>query len=108
MSNNVLPEIEHANVTLNERNRVVIQMHEGWVFYRLDIFPDGAPTEKTAYSKYGVLSLDYDYSNFVVMAESEIPEEPETPEVPEIEEPEPEENDEISATEFMALIEEAL
>ncbi len=29
-------------------------------------------------------------------------------EKPEIEEPEPEENDEISATEFMALIEEAL
>ena len=73
MSNNVLPKIDHANVTLNERNRVVIQMDEGWAFYRLDIFPEGAPTDKKAYSRYGVLSLDYDYSNFVVVAESEVP-----------------------------------
>lgn len=73
MSNNVLPVIEHADVTLNERNRVVVQMNEGWVFYRLDVFPDGAPTGKKAYSKYGVLSLDYDYSNFVVIAESDVP-----------------------------------
>lgn len=73
MSNNVLPVIEHATVTLNERNRVVVQMHEGWVFYRLDIFPEGTPPEDIAYSRYGVFSLEYDYSNFVVVAESDVP-----------------------------------
>ena len=102
MSNKVLPEIEHANVTLNERNRVIIQMHEGWVFYRLDVFPDGAPTEKKAYSNYGVLSLDYDYSNLVVIAESEIPEEPETPEVPE----EPETETQATETDYITALEE--
>lgn len=85
MSNKVLPEIEHAKVTLNEWDRVIVQMDEGWLFYRLDIFPDGAPTEKKAYSNFGVLSLDYDYNNFVVIAESEIPEAPEIPEEPETE-----------------------
>ena len=73
MNNNVLPVIEHATVTLNERNRVVVQMDEGWVFYRLDMFPEGTPPERIAYSRYGVFSLEYDYSNFVVVSESDVP-----------------------------------
>jgi hypothetical protein len=73
MTNNALPVIEHATVTLNERNRVVVQMHDGWVFYRLDTFPQGTPPEDIAYSRYGVFSLEYDYSNFVVVAESDVP-----------------------------------
>ena len=105
MSNNVLPKIDHANVTLNERNRVVIQMDEGWAFYRLDIFPEGAPTDKKAYSRYGVLSLDYDYSNFVVLAESDIPEKPEEPTIPEQPEPETQatEEDYINALEELGV-----
>jgi hypothetical protein len=102
MNNNVLPKIEHADVTLNERNRVVIQMDEGWVFYRLDVFPDGAPTDKKAYSSYGVLSLDYDYSNFIVIAESEIPEEPEIPETPE----EPETETQATETDYINALKE--
>ena len=74
MNNNVvLPVIEHADVTLNERNRVVVQMHDGWVFYRLDMYPEGTPPADICYSRYAVLSLEYDYSNFVVVAESEVP-----------------------------------
>ena len=45
-----LPVIEHATVTLNENNRVVIRMDDGWVFYRLDIFPEDTPAEEIAYS----------------------------------------------------------
>lgn len=102
MANKSLPVIKHAKVTLNEWDRVIVQMDEGWLFYRLDIFPDGAPTNKKAYSSYGVLSLDYDYSNFVVIAESEIPEEPEIPEVPE----EPETETQATETDYINALEE--
>lgn len=70
-----LPVIEHATVALNENNRVVIRMDDGWVFYRLDLFPDGTPSEDIAYSRYGVFPPpeNFEFSNIVVVAESEVP-----------------------------------
>ena len=73
MSDIIFPEIEHATITLNEWNRAVVQMDDGWVFYRLDIFPEDTPAEEIAYSRYGVFSTEYDFSLFVVVAESEVP-----------------------------------
>ena len=78
MSNN-LPMIEHATVTLNERNRVVVQMDDGWVFWRRDLYIDEngemyepAP-ENILYSRYGVFSPSTDFTLFVVVAESDVP-----------------------------------
>ena len=102
MDINALPTIEHSDVALNERDRVVVQMQNGWKFYRLDIFPDEAPTRKEAYSKFGVFPREYDFSNIVVVAESKIPETSETPETPE--EPAPAtEEDYINALEELGV-----
>lgn len=73
MSNIILPNIEHATVTLNERNRVVIQMDEGWLFYRLDMYPEDTPPEEICYSRYCVVSPATDFSLFVVVAEADVP-----------------------------------
>ena len=40
MSEIILPVIPHATVTLNERNRVVITMDEGFVFYNTTHYSD--------------------------------------------------------------------
>lgn len=66
MDSLILPKIEHATVTLNERNRVVVQMDKGWMFYRLDIFPEDTPDEEIAYSEYGVFPIEYDFNLFVI------------------------------------------
>lgn len=82
MSEIILPTIEHATVTLNVRNRVVIQMDEGWVFWDRASFgtdengnfiePD-AP-EYISYSRYGVYAPNTDFdARIVVVAESEVP-----------------------------------
>lgn len=75
----VLPNIPHASVTLNERNRVVIRMDTGWVFWdrqdyvdENDNVYDPDPSE-IGYSRYGVYSPNYDFSTFVVVAESDVP-----------------------------------
>lgn len=73
MSNIVLPNIEHATVTLNERNRVVIQMDDGYVFYWLNMYPEGTPPEDICYSRYCVVSPTTDFTQFVVVAESDVP-----------------------------------
>lgn len=73
MNNIELPVIEHATVTLNQWDRVVIQMDDGYVFYRLDMYPEGTPAEEICYSRYGVFSPDRDFSVFVVVAESDVP-----------------------------------
>ena len=74
-----LPNIPHASVTLNERNRVVIRMNPGWVFWdRQDYIDENGdmyepkPSE-IGYSRYAVYSPTYDYSTFVVVAESDVP-----------------------------------
>lgn len=104
-NNNTLPVIEHATVTLNEWGRVVAQMDDSWLFYRLDIFPEKTPPEEIAYSRYGVFPLNYDFSNFVVLAESDIPEKPEEPTIPAQPEPETEatEEDYINALEDLGV-----
>lgn len=73
MSEYVLPTIEHATVTLNEWDRVVIQMDEGWVFYRLDEYPEGTPADEYCYYTYGVYGQTFDFSLIVVVAESDVP-----------------------------------
>ena len=84
MSEIVLPSIEHATVTLNERNRVVIQMDDGWVFYDANSYLDltdhfGNPRDpypyEIAYFRYGVYGPTTDFDNrIVVVAESTVPE----------------------------------
>ena len=80
MSEIILPTIEHADVSLNPRNRVVIQMHDGWVFYcRWDYIDDDGnyrepELEEICYSRYGVFSPATDFDAIIVVAESEVPE----------------------------------
>lgn len=83
MSEIILPVIEHATVTLNPRNRVVIQMNDGYVFYDRDNYADltdedGNPREplpeEISYFRYGVFSPATDFDNrIVVVAESDVP-----------------------------------
>jgi len=83
MSEIVLPTIAHATVTLNPRNRVVIQMDSGWVFYDRNDYVDlvdfeGNPREplpeEISYFRYGVFSPATDFDNrIVVVAESDVP-----------------------------------
>lgn len=79
MSEATLPNIEHASVTLNEYGRVVIRMDAGWVFWDRNDYRDengevyDPPAEWICYSRYGVFSPQYDFSGFVVAAESEVP-----------------------------------
>lgn len=82
MSEIILPNIPHATVTLNVRNRVVIQMDEGWVFW--DRYEYGTDEngnyieplpEEISYSRYGVYSPATDFdARIVVVAEREVPE----------------------------------
>ena len=84
MNEIVLPKIEHAKVTLNERGRVVIRMDDGWRFWRRNNYLDenGEMREPTpaelVCARFGVFSPTTDFSLFVVIAESDIPKEPET------------------------------
>ena len=80
MSNIILPNIPHATVTLNERNRVIVSMHEGWVFWdRKDYLDDNGNMvepmpENIIYSRWGSFSPTSDLENrLVVVAESEVP-----------------------------------
>ena len=76
------PEIAHADVDINERGRVVIQMHKGYSFYDKAAYngltdEEGnarAPfSDEIAYSRYGVFSPDTDFNaRFVVVKDSEI------------------------------------
>lgn len=72
MSDN-LPIIEHATVFYNQYGSITVQMDSGYVFYRADIFPDETPAEDIAYSRRGVFQTDFDFSNIIVVAESDVP-----------------------------------
>lgn len=87
--NKALPTIEHSAISLNKWNRVVVQMDEGYAFWDRNDYRDEngemyepTPNEK-GYSRFGVFSLERDFSLFVVVAETDIPEISETPEEPE-------------------------
>lgn len=69
MKTDTLPTIAHATVTLNEWGRYVVQMDEGWVFYRLDSYPEGTPAEDICYSRYGVFSPSTDIENILVIVD---------------------------------------
>ena len=69
---NTLPTIAHAETSFNEWGRVVVQMNDGWVVYRLDSYPEGTPAEDICYFRYGVFSANYDFTNIVVVDETTI------------------------------------
>lgn len=83
MSDIIIPTIEHATVTLNERNRLVVQMDDGWVFWDTRPYADltddeGNPREplpeEISYFRYGVYSPSTDIANcLIVVAESDVP-----------------------------------
>lgn len=77
------PEIAHADVDINERGRVVIQMYEGYSFYDRSAYEgltdeEGnarePKPEEIAYSKFGVFAPDTDFDvRFVVVKDGETP-----------------------------------
>ena len=69
---NTLPTIAHAETSFNEWGRVVIQMDDGWVFHRLDSYPEETPAEDICYFRYGVFSANYDFTNIVVVDETTV------------------------------------
>lgn len=81
MSKIILPTIAHATVTLNVRNRVIIDMDDDWVFYdRADYGTDEngdyitPPAEEFIYSRWGSYAPDTDFdARIVVVAEDEVP-----------------------------------
>jgi hypothetical protein len=82
MSEIILPTIPHATVTLNVRNRFVVQMNEGWVFYDRNDYAgltdeEGNPREpypeEISYYRYGVFAPDFDFTRIVVVDENEVP-----------------------------------
>lgn len=67
MATNTLPTIAHATVTVNEWGRYVVTMDSGWVFYRLDSYPEGTAPEDICYYRYGVFSPQTDIENILVV-----------------------------------------
>lgn len=65
-----IPTILHADVSLNERNRAVIRMHEGYSFYDRQSY-DGIETDEITLSKYAVFAPDTDFdARIVVVSDS--------------------------------------
>ena len=64
-----IPTIAHATVTVNEWGRYVVTMDDGWVFYRIDSYPEGTPVEDICYSRYGVFSPQTDIENILVIVD---------------------------------------
>ena len=64
--------IPHIHLELNERNRVVMQLEDGWVFYDLREYPDGPEDEYISYYEYAVYSPDYDFTNIIVVDKSTV------------------------------------
>lgn len=64
--------IPHIYLELNERNRVVMQLETGWVFYNLYIYPEGTATEDICYFRYGVYPADYNFDYIVVANETTV------------------------------------
>lgn len=83
MSEVILPVIAHASVTLNVRNRVIIDMDDGWVFYDRADYADftddeGNPREpypeEISYFRWGSYAPDTDFdARIVVVAEADVP-----------------------------------
>lgn len=83
MSKIILPIIAHATVTLNVRNRVVIQMDEGWKFcdiydYKDYVDDEGNPRkplpDEISYYKYAVYAPNTDFdSRICVTDENGVP-----------------------------------
>ena len=81
--NTTIPVIAHADVSLNQWGRVVIQMHEGYVYWDRNDFGkdengnyiEPENPEDISYFRYGVYSPTTDFDNcIVVVPESEVPE----------------------------------
>jgi hypothetical protein len=61
-----IPKIPHANVRINERNRVVIEMHEDYSFYDRQSY-EGIRAEEITFSKYGVFAPDMDFNSRIAV-----------------------------------------
>jgi len=70
LSNGNTLTIPHAHLEINPRNRVVLTMESGWVFYRTTMYPEGTPEEDICYFRSGVFGQTTDFSAFVVVDES--------------------------------------
>lgn len=78
-TNITIPNLTHASAELNERNRVILQMDAGYVFWDKKDYIDAdgnmydpAP-EDIAYSRWASLSPTRDFSLLMEAAESEVP-----------------------------------
>lgn len=75
----IIPNLTHATATLNARNRVVLQMDEGYIFWDRNDYRDSdgnmyEPTpEEICYSRYGVFGQTTDFSTFEEAAEADVP-----------------------------------
>ena len=84
MSDTYLPIIEHADVSLNDYGRVNICTHAGYVFYNRDTYSgltdeegkprEPLPEEISYFRAVYNLPLTFDFTNIIVVAESEVPE----------------------------------
>jgi hypothetical protein len=76
-TNVVIPNVTHATATLNQWNRVVLRMNDGYVFWDRNDYRDEngemyEPTsEEIGYSRYGVFSPETDFSTFVIVKEDD-------------------------------------
>lgn len=64
--------IPHIHLELNERNRVVMQLESGWVFYDKREYPEGTPDKDISYYSYAVYPPDYDFTNIIVVDEATV------------------------------------
>lgn len=67
MATNDLPTIAHATVTVNVRGRYEVQMDDGWLFYRNDLYPEGTAAEDICYFRWGSFSPQTDIENILVV-----------------------------------------
>jgi hypothetical protein len=75
----VIPNLTNANVTVNERNRVIIDMNDGYVFWDRKDYRDEngemyEPTpEEIGYSRWGSFSPTRDFSTLEEAVEADVP-----------------------------------
>lgn len=64
--------IPHIHLDVLDDNWVTMQTESGWVFYRLDSYPEGTPAEDICYFRYGVFSANYDFTKIIPVDETTV------------------------------------
>jgi hypothetical protein len=64
--------IPHIHLELLDDGWVTLQTESGWVYYRLDTYPEGTPADDICYYRFGAFSANYDFTNIVVVNETTI------------------------------------